>query len=148
MITIVEILTTTAVMLALLIFVLMLMTLLLLMMLLGPRGGELRSLTWDDADAGVVRFRDTKNGTTHELTLPNDAIEILSAEPRVEELAVFAEDLSPDEDVEIEVIEPVADDSETPLESPNVPNVEVTHVLAEPAEPRLWPRRNWAAILS
>lgn len=59
-----------------------------LMLLLGNRGGELQALTWDDVDLDhrVVTFRDTKNGTDHELPLPLDGVRILKALPRSGEL--------------------------------------------------------------
>lgn len=59
-----------------------------LMLLLGNRGGELRALTWDDVDLQhkVVTFRDTKNGTNHEVPLPSEGVRILKALPRSDEL--------------------------------------------------------------
>ena len=59
-----------------------------LMLLLGNRGGELQALTWDDVDLEhkVVTFRDTKNGTNHEVPLPPDGVRILKALPREDEL--------------------------------------------------------------
>lgn len=62
-----------------------------LMLLLGNRGGELQSLAWDDVDLerAIVVFRDTKNGTNHEVPLPRDGVTILKALPRLDAL-VFA----------------------------------------------------------
>jgi integrase len=59
-----------------------------LMLLLGNRGGELQTLTWDavDLEHKVVTFRDTKNGTNHEVPLPPDGVRILKALPRAADL--------------------------------------------------------------
>lgn len=58
------------------------------MLLLGNRGGELRSLAWDDVDldAGMVVFRDTKNGTNHEVPLPDAGVAILKKLTHVTDL--------------------------------------------------------------
>lgn len=59
-----------------------------LMLLLGNRGGELQGLAWDDVDLEhkTVTFRDTKNGTNHEIPLPPDGVRILKALPRTGDL--------------------------------------------------------------
>ena len=55
-----------------------------MMLLLGNRGGELQGLAWDDVDLAnkTATFRDTKNGTNHEVPLPPDGVRILKALPR------------------------------------------------------------------
>lgn len=40
------------------------------MILVGPRGGELRRLLWQDVDGDTLTFRDTKNRETHEVQAP------------------------------------------------------------------------------
>ena len=40
------------------------------MVLIGPRGGELRRLTWSDITRNTITFRDTKNHENHEVLAP------------------------------------------------------------------------------
>lgn len=55
-----------------------------LMLLTGARGGELRSLNWDDVDLDhkVITFTDVKAGGSHEIPLSDEAVVILAKLPR------------------------------------------------------------------